>query len=314
MAELVSATAFVSIYLINAFTTVMSLAQDASTAAGLTGRVARLLEVCDDIDALRAAEAEARPPAVRLPRAASGTGAPRPAIEIRNLAVAVPRLPNPRQKSARGTAVARLDGPAAVVVVSDFSLCVAPGERVLLTGPSGCGKTSVLRCLAGLWEPASGSVSVSTDPPGSVCFVPQKAFGMAGSLAEVLAYPRAPGDDGCPPNHAFVSALAVVGLDHLPRRDGGWEAVRSWGAVLSPGELQRLAIARVLAANPSLVVLDEATSNVDAASEAAIYRALIARGTTVVSVGHSASIVPFHDRCVEMGPGAAGARGDVDAR
>ena len=98
-----------------------------------------------------------------------------------------------------------------------------------------------------------------------------------------------------------------VGLGELLQRcsdanDGTPLDMRAdWATMLSLGEQQRLAFARVLLANPALVLLDESTSALDLANEARLYKLLIARGMSIVSVGHRDSLKQFHDRQLELG-------------
>jgi putative ATP-binding cassette transporter len=163
-----------------------------------------------------------------------------------------------------------------------------PGQPVLVTGPSGSGKSTLFRALAGIWPFGRGTVRV---PEGAnILFLPQKPYLPLGDLRSVASYP------GEPRSAAEVTeALTRVGLAGLASR---LDEERNWSLELSPGEQQRLAIARALLLKPDWLFLDEATSALDDAAEANVYRVLreCLPGTTLVSIGHRQALVPFHQR------------------
>jgi ABC-type uncharacterized transport system fused permease/ATPase subunit len=117
----------------------------------------------------------------------------------------------------------------------------------------------------------------------------------------------------CAPSSKYDCPPLQVGLSQLLERcseanEGHpWSMVADWASMLSLGEQQRLAIARVLIARPSLVLLDEATSALDAANEARLYGALMKRGLTLVSVGHRESLRQYHDTLLTLEGGESGA-------
>ena len=125
-----------------------------------------------------------------------------------------------------------------------------------------------------------------------VLFLPQKPYLPIGTLREVVSYPMPAGgvDDV-----TLREALEAVGLRELA---GRLNEVGHWALQLSPGEQQRIAFARALVQKPDWLFLDEATSAVDEATEARLYRLVRERlaGTTVFSVGHRATLRPFHSR------------------
>lgn len=189
----------------------------------------------------------------------------------------------------RNVCVARDDGRA---IVRTASASVWPGERVLLTGESGSGKSSLLRALAGCWPWTSGEIARGDGLRLAV--VPQRAYVAPGTLRAALAYPH-PAAGGA----AEEDALAAVGLPHFI---GEIDTPAAWDRILSEGEKQRLAIARVLLRRPAIVVLDEATSALQVAAQADLM-ALIARelpDATIVSVGHRAELEAYHDRKISM--------------
>jgi putative ATP-binding cassette transporter len=183
-----------------------------------------------------------------------------------------------------------------IVRVKGFS--IAPGERVLVTGPSGSGKTSLFRALGGVWPFGEGSISIPKD--ANVLVLPQRPYLPLGTLRGALAYPGP--EDAFTPQE-IEEVLSAVGLAALRKE---LDETAYWTDKLSGGEKQRLSIARALLQKPDWLFLDEATSALDEASEAALYRLLLARlpEAAIVSIGHRSSLVQFHGRFFELQPDA----------
>ena len=190
--------------------------------------------------------------------------------------------------------------PTGAVVVRDLTVAVPEGGSLLVIGPTGCGKTTLVRALAELWRPSAGTLAVPARarPPG-VLVLPQRPLLAPGrTLREQLLYPEA-----APPSSAeeaqeeaeLRALLEAVELGHLLDRVAGrWDAPwEGWGA-LTPGELQRLGVARVLRRRPALAVLDEATAAVDEAAEARLYGQVRRAAAAIVSVGHRESLKQQH--------------------
>eukprot|EP00931_Biecheleriopsis_adriatica_P034202 TRINITY_DN1977_c0_g1_i4.p1 TRINITY_DN1977_c0_g1~~TRINITY_DN1977_c0_g1_i4.p1 ORF type:complete len:716 (+),score=166.61 TRINITY_DN1977_c0_g1_i4:61-2208(+) len=181
------------------------------------------------------------------------------------------------------------------LLVEDLTLSVGHGQRVLVVGPSGCGKTSVLRVASGLWQPEVGHVE--RPPVGKLLFVPQKPYMLLGSLREQLCYPL-PQDSF--DDATLQEALKMVQLGQLIDRYPDMTVKQDWPRLLSLGEQQRLAFARLVLNNPQFAVLDEATSALDVATEQRLYDILVQRGIAVVSVGHRPTLAAFHDQVLEL--------------
>ncbi|MEI8251784.1 MAG: ATP-binding cassette domain-containing protein [Synechococcus sp. ELA057] len=177
-------------------------------------------------------------------------------------------------------------------LVRELDLELQAGERLLITGPSGCGKTSLLRVLAGLVPPGGGELSWPADP--SLMVLPQKPYLPLGSLRDQVLFPSTdlPGAD----ERRLRDLLALVRLEDLSQRTLDLGQRDDWERLLSGGEQQRLAFARLLLHRPALVVLDEATSALDGANESHLYNLLIGAGCALISVGHRPSLRAFHQR------------------
>ena len=156
--------------------------------------------------------------------------------------------------------------PHGAAIVSGVGFTVRPGGRLALSAPSGGGKTSLVRALAGLWPWGSGTITL---PQGkTMLVVPQRPYVPATSLRHALHYPS--GLTAVAPER-YASALKRTGLGHLGSRLD--QTVR-WDHELSNGELQRLAIARVLVQKPDFVILDEGLNALDEASRAGLLEAI----------------------------------------
>ena len=180
-------------------------------------------------------------------------------------------------------------------LVKNINLEVGPSQRVLVVGPSGCGKTSLLRLVSGLWP--SGSGEVERPPLGELMFIPQKPYMLLGSLREQLCYPL---DQARFSDSQLRNVLEEVNLAGMISRYPDLGIQQDWPRLLSLGEQQRLAFARLLLNSPQFAVLDEATSALDVATERRLYGLLAQRDMAFISVGHRPTLTAFHNTVLQL--------------
>ncbi|MGE0745026.1 MAG: ABC transporter ATP-binding protein/permease [Rhodospirillales bacterium] len=180
--------------------------------------------------------------------------------------------------------------PDGTVLVNDATAALKPGERVLIKGESGSGKSTLFRAVAGLWPWGHGQIRLPASR--KLMFLPQRPYLPIDSLRAALLYPDPPDSQD---EEALIAALAKVGLEHLVER---LDEVEQWDHVLSGGEQQRLAFARVLLQKPDWVFLDEATAALDEVNQELVMHALIEAlpDVGVLSIGHRPGMEAFHHR------------------
>uniref|UniRef100_A0A668AUL6 ATP-binding cassette, sub-family D (ALD), member 3a n=1 Tax=Myripristis murdjan TaxID=586833 RepID=A0A668AUL6_9TELE len=190
--------------------------------------------------------------------------------------------------------------PNGDVLIRNLSFEVRSGTNVLVCGPNGCGKSSLFRVLGELWPLFGGQL---TKPErGKLFYVPQRPYMTLGSLRDQVIYPdtyeeqRRKGIS----DQVLKEYLDNVQLGHILDREGSWDTVQDWMDVLSGGEKQRMAMARLFYHKPQFAILDECTSAVSVDVEDYIYSHCRTVGITLFTVSHRKSLWKHHEYYLHM--------------
>jgi putative ATP-binding cassette transporter len=209
-------------------------------------------------------------------------------------------LPDGREVlSFHNLQIAQADGN---VLVGEANAEIEAGEKVLIVGESGTGKSTLFRAISGVWPWGSGDIRVP--PRNHMMFMPQRPYLPLGTLRGAIAYPAAPKKF---PDASVIAALERCGLGHIT---GRLDEEARWDRMLSLGEQQRLAFARLLLHRPRWVFMDEATAALDEANQDAmmgLFGEELA-GSALVSIGHRPGLDLFHDRTLNLVRSPDGAR------
>ena len=180
-------------------------------------------------------------------------------------------------------------------LIKPLDMRLEVGDTLVVTGPSGSGKTTLLRSLAELWPFTSGTLTRPCGP-NETMFLSQLPYVPLGDLRAVVTYPS---KEGTIDDETLRRMLLKVALPHLVDR---LDEVQDWAKVLSPGEQQRIAFARILLTKPKVAFLDEATSALDEGLEFMLYQLVRTElpDTILVSVSHRTTVEQHHTHELEL--------------
>ncbi|XP_052355234.1 ATP-binding cassette sub-family D member 3a [Oncorhynchus keta] len=190
--------------------------------------------------------------------------------------------------------------PNGDILIKDLTFEVRSGTNVLVCGPNGCGKSSLFRVLGELWPLFGGQL---TKPErGKLFYVPQRPYMTLGSLRDQMIYPDTYEEQKRKgiSDQVLKEYLDNVQLGHILDREGTWDTVQDWMDVLSGGEKQRMAMARLFYHKPQFAILDECTSAVSVDVEDFIYSHCRTVGISLFTVSHRKSLWKHHEYYLHM--------------
>ncbi len=200
-------------------------------------------------------------------------------------------------------------------LIQDFSMSMKPGSRVAFVGSSGCGKSTLSKLISGLYQPWSGEILFDGKPiseidrsvfTGSVAVVDQDIVLFEDTIANNIKM----WDESIEDFEMILAARDAQIYDDIMAREGGFYGkLTEGGKDLSGGQRQRIEIARVLAQDPSIIIMDEATSALDAKTEYELVKAVKDRGITCIVIAHRLSTIRDCDEIIVLDKGMVVERG-----
>ncbi|XP_006607523.1 ATP-binding cassette sub-family D member 3 [Apis dorsata] len=198
--------------------------------------------------------------------------------------------------------------PNGDILIKELSFEVKSGMNVLVCGPNGCGKSSLFRILGELWPIWNGTII--KPPRGKLFYIPQRPYMTLGTLRDQIIYPHTKTEmirRGQMTDTDLKKLLDLVQLGHLLERENltssegqGWDVVADWMDVLSGGEKQRIAMARLFYHKPQFAILDECTSAVSVDVEDSMYLYCKQTNITLFTVSHRRSLWKHHEYYLRM--------------
>lgn len=199
-------------------------------------------------------------------------------------------------------------------LIESLSFVVHSGEHLLISGSNGVGKSAIARIVAGLWPVYRGLVSRPRSAGmGGIMFLPQRPYLSIGTLRDQVIYPHTDVDmrEAGRRDYELQRVLNEARLGYLPEREGGWDTRKEWKDVLSGGEKQRMAIARLLYHEPRYAFIDEGTSAVSSDVEGILYETAKEKGITLITISTRASLKKYHTYNLTLGLGEEGEAWDL---
>lgn len=266
----------------DAFGRIMFSYKEITELAGYTARVSSLLDVLDDVSAGSYQK--------KLVSSASTD---------ENAAVLRGRGVVEESENIEFTNVP-IVSPNGDVLVKELSFSISPGDHLLIVGPNGCGKSSLFRILGGLWPVYGGSVKKPSFE--NIFYIPQKPYLSRGTLRDQIIYPDSLYEFRAKKatDAELKRILAILEIDSVVDRPGGWDAVEEWRDVFSGGLQQRIAMARLFYHKPKYAILDECTSSVTLEIEKVMYDTAKELGTTLMTVSHRRSLWKYHSKILQF--------------
>ncbi|KAF9344186.1 hypothetical protein BGX26_004674 [Mortierella sp. AD094] len=270
ISAVISKVSFVSMYLTYLFSKVIQCSSDFSDLAGYTSRLGQLMEALNEIN-----------------------------VEMENIAIDFPH----EEALSRDTSIRFEDvsftTPTGDLVITDFTFRFEVGLNTMIVGANGAGKTSLLRALGGLWPVSKGQIILPRKYRKDVIFIPQTSYLTYGTLREQLVYPLK--DTASDVSDAdMIRVMKLARLENIIEliEDFDFTYTHDWTKMLSPGEQQKMAFARLFYARPMFAVLDEATSSMDSDSEIEMFKQCRLLNITCITVCHNAALERFHQQKV----------------
>ncbi|CAG8524988.1 274_t:CDS:2 [Paraglomus occultum] len=303
LSAIIALNAFLSIYLVYLFTVIVQRASDISDLAGYTARIGQLLEAIDDI--------ENRLEHVETVHDIDGS------LENIDSDFLLDQQPNAYTELSISFDRVTIKSPAGKTLLTDLRFTIEQNKNVIILGPNGSGKTSILRTMSGLWPACEGAVNLphATVKQKVLVYLPQTPYLTYGSLRDQITYPVVNSlRSSFITDEAIRTILSKVGLVHIEKICGDFDTVygQEWNTMLSPGEQQKLAFARLFYWRPVFAAFDEATSSLDSALESQFFVTCKSLGITCITVSHNRNLLKYHDQVLLLDGRGHYATSDID--